>query len=368
MDALRAAAQSLPSTATGQQWISTWSDEFNTGTTDLSGWTYDLGGGGWGNQEKETYTNSSQNVSVSGGALHITAIATGTGSLQTYTSGRIRTTNLFSQTYGLMEFRAKFPAGTGLWPAMWMMPKDSAYGGWPTSGEVDVFESKGQSPSLVQGSLHSGSSPNTQVTQTRVFSQTGLQPAGFSTGDWHTYDLQWIPGSPNHAATMKWWVDGINYYTQTGGWFVPGTAGAGNLAAPFDKPFYILLNLAVGGTYVGNPSLAPGSYDMQVDYVRSYQSVFPGDANVDGKVDTLDFNALASNFGGSGKSWRSGDFNGDGVVDTLDFNSLAANFGKQSVPDASGAALSLVPEPAGIGLLTGLSFAITRSARRRRRT
>src|SRR4051812_7285439 len=171
-----ALAQSIPTT-TGQQWVSTWADEFNAGSTDLNGFSYDTGATGWGNNELENYTTSSQNVSVSTsagvGALHIDAIASGTAGHQTYTSARIKTNALFSQAYGLFEFRAKFPAGTGLWPALWMMPRDSAYGGWPTSGEIDVFESRGDMTGLVQGSNHSGTSPGTLNSQTKKFSDTG---------------------------------------------------------------------------------------------------------------------------------------------------------------------------------------------------
>jgi beta-glucanase (GH16 family) len=269
------------SPGTGKQWSNTWSDEFNIGQGDLTGWTYDLGGGGWGNNEKEVYTNSTNNVHVNAeagtgiGALHIDAIATGSGASQTYTSGRIKTTNLFSQAYGLFEFRAKLPAGQGLWPALWMMPKDSAYGGWPTSGEIDVLESTGQNTGLVQGSLHSGSSPGTHVTQTKTFSQSGSEPAGFATTAWHTYDLLWDQGSSNNAATFNWYVDGILYETQHGGWFIPTTAvpQGTNKDAPFDKPFYIIMNLAVGGDYVGNPNIAAGTYGMQVDYARAYQRI-----------------------------------------------------------------------------------------------
>src|SRR6185312_4325684 len=128
-------------------------------STDLNGFSYDTGANGWGNNELENYTTSSQNVSVSSGALHIDAIASGTAGHQSYTSARIKTPALFAQAYGLIEFRAKFPSGTGLWPALWMMPRDSAYGGWPTSGEIDVFESRGDNMGLVQGSNHSGTSP-----------------------------------------------------------------------------------------------------------------------------------------------------------------------------------------------------------------
>ena len=350
-------AQSIP-TSSGQQWAPTWTDEFNTGSSDLNGFSYDLGGGGWGNNESEVYTSNSQNVSVSGGALHIDAVASGTAGHQSYTSARLKTPSLFAQTYGLIEFRAKFPSGTGLWPALWMMPRDSAYGGWPTSGEIDVTETKGDQPTLVQGSLHTGTSPGTQFGPTGTYST----PAGFSTGDFHTYDLQWIPGtSSTNPGSIKWYVDGHLYETQTGAWVVPG--GAGDKDAPFDKSFYILMNMAVGGQYVSNTiNLANGSYDMQVDYVRAYQSVFAGDATTNGIVNTSDFTAMASHFGTTGATWQQGDFNGDGKVNALDFNILSSNFGKQSLPSWAQSAPALgsaVPEPATLAFF-GLLLPFTR--------
>ena len=259
-------AQTVPAPV-GKLWNPTWSAEFNVGQSDLTGWTYDIGFGqnGWGNDESQEYTNSTNNVSVSGGALHLTAIGTTTNGTTSYTSGRIRTTNIFSQAYGLFEIRAKLPAGQGLWPAIWMMPKDSVYGGWPRSGEIDIMEARGQKTGEVGAAVHSGTSPQTQWTMSSTYA-----PAGFNTGDWHTYSLQWTAGpTPSQPGTLRWYVDGNLYYTRTGGWVVP--AGATNADAPFDQPFYLILNQAVGGRYTDMLTPGAGSYDMQVDFARAYQ-------------------------------------------------------------------------------------------------
>lgn len=253
----------------GGHWHQTWAADFNTGASDLNNWSYDLGNGGpslpgWGNGESEYYTSDSRNVNVAGGNLNISAIYDGSR----YTSARIKSNHLFSQAYGLFEFRAKLPTGQGLWPAVWMMPEDSAYGGWPTSGEIDILESKGQSSTLVQGTLHSGPIWYQDHQQTQTFAGSGLMPGGFSTHDWHTYDIEWSKGTAGQAGYFKWYVDGILYETQHGGWYVPGGAGPD---APFDKPFYFILNMAVGGGYVGSPNLqANQAYTMQVDYVHAY--------------------------------------------------------------------------------------------------
>jgi beta-glucanase (GH16 family) len=236
--------------------------------------------GGWGNGESEVYTNSSQNVSVSGGNLNIDAIATGTGKNETYTSGRIKTVNSFSQTYGLFQFSAALPAGTGLWPAVWMLaanaPSSSepTYGAWPTSGEIDIVESTGQNTQLVQGSLHSGPNTGTDDTLTQTYAGSGVEPAGFSTTAFHTYDLLWqlLPDnqvSGGQQAELSWYVDGKLYETQEGGWYVPPGAPP---EAPFNQPFYLILDLAVGGTYGGTPNLADGTYGMEVQYLEAFQA------------------------------------------------------------------------------------------------
>jgi len=284
-----ARGQAIPGT-----WHQTWSDEFNQATQnanptgpsdypDLAPFTFVTGGGGFGNGELETYTTSPQNVFVATnpstgiGALHIDVVSTGSS----YTSARMNSLAAgtgFNQTYGLMEWRAKFPTGQGLWPALWMQAVDST-GGWPYYGEIDVFESRGQNTDLAQGTTHTANhnSPAQYLAggsgPTKTFAQSGLEPAGFSTTDWHTYDLEWDAPSGNYAGALKWYVDGVLYETQyPTTWAV--TTGALDPMAPFDKPFYIIMNMAVGGSYGnvnGGTNLPAGAYDMQVDYFRAYQ-------------------------------------------------------------------------------------------------
>lgn len=255
----------------GWYWKLTWSDQFNRGAADLNGWHYDLGGGGWGNGESEVYTHSRKNVYVAHGKLHIVVIGKKVHGKVRYTSGRITTQSLFSQKYGLFEFRARLPRGTGLWPAIWMMPESSKFGTWPSSGEIDIMESRGNGVNQVQGSLHSGNVWNQDNCQTRVYTLPGHE----ATTGWHTYDLEWEPvadpGNPDvRKVQIKWFVDGRLYETRQGGWTVPTSAGIGHPNAPFNQRFYIILNMAVGGIYVGGKTPGPGRYDMEVDFVRAY--------------------------------------------------------------------------------------------------
>ncbi len=255
----------------GLHWKLTWSDPFNRGAADLKGWHYDLGGGGWGNGESEVYTHSRKNVFVSHGKLHIRVIGRKVHGKVHYTSGRITTRNVFSQKYGLFEFRARLPRGTGLWPAIWMMPEKSAYGSWPQSGEIDIMESRGNGIHQVQGSLHSGNAAGQNNNQTKVYNLPHHQ----TTTQWHTYALEWepMPDPANPAVRtvqIKWFVDGHLYETHQGGWTVPSTAGAGHPNAPFDRRFYIILNMAVGGNYVGGKTPGPGRYTMEVSDIRAY--------------------------------------------------------------------------------------------------
>ena len=239
-----------------------WQDEFDGTSVESARWAFDIGTGtqygltGWGNNELQYYTNRSQNASVSNGTLKITALKENYGG-QSYTSARLKTQGLFSQAGGRFEIRAALPTGQGFWPAIWMMPASDTYGGWAASGEIDIMEARGQQPDRVNGAIHYGGTwpSNTWSESTRVL------PAGQTISSFHTYALEW-----DTAATpaIRWYVDDVLYATKTLWW----SSGAA-YPAPFDKPFYMLLNLAVGGNYVGSPNAStPFPATMQVDYVR----------------------------------------------------------------------------------------------------
>jgi beta-glucanase (GH16 family) len=194
-----------------------------------------------------------------------------------YTSARLKTRKrdgspLFAQKYGRFEFRAKLPTGQGVWPALWMMPQDDRYGAWPASGEIDIMEARGQEPNKVLGTLHFGRSWQQKAHISREF----VFPAGQSFADFHVYALEWEPGE------MRWYVDGKLYGTQDFWWSSSKAGGGHGVApkseadlkpwpAPFDQPFYIIINLAVGGQFLGNPNrTTPFPAEMLVDYVRVY--------------------------------------------------------------------------------------------------
>jgi autotransporter-associated beta strand protein len=241
-----------------------WQDEFDGAAVETTRWSYDLGTGsqhgltGWGNNELQYYTNRVQNAAVSGGMLQITARRETFGG-QAYTSARLKTQGKFSQAGGRFEIRASLPTGQGLWPAIWMLPANDTYGGWAASGEIDIMEARGQHPDRVAGTIHFGGPwpNNTQSSATRIL------PAGQTIAQFHTYALEWdTSGSPE----IRWYVDEVLYATRNSWW---STGGA--YPAPFDKPFFMLLNLAVGGDYVGSPNAStPFPAMMQVDYVRAF--------------------------------------------------------------------------------------------------
>ena len=235
-----------------------WSDEFDGTTLNTSNWSYDIGNGsgGWGNNELEYYR--SQNVSVSGGYLIIEARQEAYGGCS-FTSGKIKSINKQDFLYGKIEARMKVPTGGGMWPAFWMMPTDSVYGGWAASGEIDIMETC-NATDFIGGTIHYGGSwPN------NVHSGGTLRGANYSAA-FHVYTLEWTP------TVMRWYVDGLLYSVKTS-WYSTG----GAFPAPFDQYFYIIMNVAVGGNYTGctSPSCITASLpqQLQVDWVRVYQDI-----------------------------------------------------------------------------------------------
>ncbi len=281
-------ADDKDATPPAAEWKLTWSDEFEGKEIDRTKWGFDLGNGffdynanqwirGWGNNELQYYTREADNAFVKDGKLHIRAIKEslhGCG----YTSARLKTRNkdgtaLFAQKYGKFEFRAKLPTGRGVWPALWMLPQSNEYGPWASSGEIDVMEARGQEPNKVLGTLHYGSQwpLNAHASTDYEF------PKGTTIAEFHTYTLEWEPGE------IRWLVDGKEYAKNSFWWSsskVDGTEGAqpgkesdlNAWPAPFNQPFYLVMNIAIGGKFLGNPDKnTPFPATMEVDYVRAYE-------------------------------------------------------------------------------------------------
>lgn len=251
-----------------------WQDEFDGNALDLSKWGYQLGTQDlygsyygpmyWGNSEFQYYTDSTENVKVADGSLIITAKRQNMGD-RTYTSARILTRDKAYFTYGYIEAKIKTPTINGMWPAFWMMPQPSSYestqniyGGWPSSGEIDIMEAKGRLKNIVDTTLHFNKNGHQySCTTTQLKSNTD---------QWHTYALEWT------NECIRWYIDGESVKScPYSVWCDPSNLGP----APFDQPFYLILNLAVGGQYDGfvEPPADFTDASMYVDYVRVWQKV-----------------------------------------------------------------------------------------------
>ncbi|SFZ91846.1 Glycosyl hydrolases family 16 [Flaviramulus basaltis] len=221
-----------------------WSDEFDTaGAPDVTKWTYDLGAGGWGNGELQTYTDNAENVIIEDGSLKITAKADGTG----YTSARLKSKGLQEFTYGRVEVRAKLPAAQGTWPAIWMLGSNFDVVGWPASGEIDIMEQTGQDKSVTSGALHlPGNSGGNAIT--------GATTNTTSTTEFHNYTVEWT------ATAIQLLVDDSVFLTFTN-----------TPESPFNADFFMILNVAMGGSLGGTVDPAFTEDTMEIDYVRVYQ-------------------------------------------------------------------------------------------------
>ncbi|WP_045475135.1 family 16 glycosylhydrolase [Winogradskyella sp. PG-2] len=239
----------------------TMSDEFSTtGALDLTKWSYEIGNGeaqgipGWGNNELQYYTDRLENVVVEDGMLKIRALQEDFEGLG-YTSGRILTQGKFQQKYGRFEARIKLPWGQGLWPAFWMLGDDNDGAvAWPQRGEIDIMENRGQEPTLINGSVHGPGYSGAQAI-TKAYE---LDSDRFDTG-FHVFGIEW---GENY---INYYVDDVLYNQitpsdLTGDWV-------------FDNEFFIIINVAVGGNYVGSPNEATVfPQEMLVDYVRVYSA------------------------------------------------------------------------------------------------
>jgi beta-glucanase (GH16 family) len=234
-----------------------WSDEFDyTGAPDASKWGYDIGGNGWGNNELEYYTNSTNNAKVENGKLSITARQENVGGMN-YTSARLVTKNKGDFLYGRIEISAKLPSGRGTWPAIWMLPTDWVYGGWPKSGEVDIMEHVGYDPNNVLSSIHTQNYNHTLGTQ-----KSGGMNIPTAMSAFHKYRFDWTPYA------VRVYYDDQLVFT-----FV--NEGKGYATWPFDKRFHLLLNLAIGGNWGGAQGVDTTIFPttMEVEYVRVYKMI-----------------------------------------------------------------------------------------------
>ncbi len=236
-----------------QCWNLVWEDEFNGSSLNESNWSYQIGNSGWGNNELQYYTDLSSNVDVNNGVLEITAKEESFMGAD-YTSARIRSINQGDWTYGKMEARIKLPIGQGIWPAFWMMPTNSEYGGWPASGEIDIMEFLGHQPAITYGTLHYGYEGNHQYMGISY-----TLPSGTFSGSFHDFTVEW------EEDKIRWYVDGNLYQTIT-------EADLGSYPWVFDQDFHFILNVAVGGNWPGSPDGSTSfPQTMEVDYVRVYQ-------------------------------------------------------------------------------------------------
>jgi len=241
-------------------WNLVWNDEFNyNGLPDSTKWNYEVGGNGWGNNEKQYYVKKSiGNSTVQNGKLHIIAKKQEMGN-SNYTSAKLTTYRKFTLQYGKIEVMAKLPAGKGTWPAIWMLPESykNDTEAWPLCGEIDIMEHVGKEPDIIHTSLHSelyNHIKGTQVTYFRKLDDV------FNT--FHKYAIEWSEKS------IKFYIDDKLFFESYKG--QDGRVSK-NEGWPFDKPDYLILNLAIGGNWGGeiDDSIFPA--EMQIDFVRIYK-------------------------------------------------------------------------------------------------
>jgi len=221
-----------------------WEDDFNTdGAPDPTKWTYDLGAGGWGNGELQTYTSDAANVILEGGSLKIKAKASGAG----YSSARIKTQGLNEFKYGRVEVRAKLPQSQGTWPAIWMLGANFSTVGWPSSGEIDIMEQTGQDKTTIHSTVHyPGNSGGSGPTKSTAVTNADTE--------FHNYTVEWS------ATKIEFYLDGVSYHVFDN-----------DSSKPFNADFFLILNVAMGGSLGGTVDPAFTEDLMEIDYVKVYQ-------------------------------------------------------------------------------------------------
>lgn len=251
-----------PTNAVPAGWRLVWSDEFNSpdgSAADATKWNYETGGGGWGNQELEYYIAGTNNAGVVGGHLVIEARRE-KHDQRDYTSARLLTRGKAAWTFGRFEARIQIPRGQGIWPAFWMLSTNISSVGWPACGEIDIMENIGKEPDTVHGTLHGPGYSGDAGIGGPVTLPEGQTVAD----DYHVFAVECEP------AQVTWFLDGRPYFTVTPASLPPGTKWV------FDAPKYLLLNLAVGGAWPGNPDATTTfPQQMKVDYVRVYEKIPP---------------------------------------------------------------------------------------------
>ena len=245
-------------------WALVWNDEFDGPALNLEKWSYEIGGHGWGNNELQYYSDDDSTAFIQDGKLVIRAdlVPQGTGSsdnLRYFSSARLRTSGKGDWRYGRIEVKAKLALGQGIWPAIWMLPTDWTYGGWPESGEIDIMEHVGYDPGRVHGSIHTGSynhKINTQRGGSKLLDKIS---------------------SKFYVYAIEWYEDRIDFLIDDSKYFSFQNDGKNDFNTwPFNQRFHLLINIAVGGDWPGSPDeTTQFPTEMEVEYVRVYEKIQP---------------------------------------------------------------------------------------------
>mgnify|MGYP001157081067 FL=1 len=243
-------------------WALVWNDEFDGPALNLEKWSYEIGGHGWGNNELQYYSDDDSTAFIQDGKLVIRAdlVPQGTGSsdnLRYFSSARLRTSGKGDWRYGRIEVKAKLALGQGIWPAIWMLPTDWMYGGWPESGEIDIMEHVGYDPGRVHGSIHTGSynhKINTQRGGSKLLDKIS---------------------SKFYVYAIEWYEDRIDFLIDDSKYFSFQNDGKNDFNTwPFNQRFHLLINIAVGGDWPGSPDeTTQFPTEMEVEYVRVYEKI-----------------------------------------------------------------------------------------------